>query len=313
MRFFLTRLFLAGLLGAVNAACSTVPPDITKTVVFIYTDEACTPQHAYGTGFLMRIPVPTHPNSAWIYLVTAQHVLHSDGNNLNSPLLKELFVRMNKVSADSLVVPVPIVTTGPQRTVFLSPDPDIDVAVLPIKLPENEKLDIESFDENFLATTDAMKQMNIAVGTDMFFAGMFAPYQGRTRNQPIVRFGRLAMIPEEKIDFGGHQIDAYLVESFSFGGNSGSPVFFYPSSDNTPGRITMGYLPVKIAGVMKGFYGDLEPIQLAQVTQQRRQVMPVSQSNTGIAVVVPAKYIKEILHSPELEAMRQTELSNISQ
>jgi hypothetical protein len=73
----------------------------------------------------------------------------------------------------------------------------------------------------------------------------------------------------------------------------------------------VGAAPIKIAGVMKGFFGDIEPILSAQITSQvgqPGQTIAVSKSNTGIAVVVPAAHIKEILRSPELESIRQMEL-----
>ena len=53
---------------------------------------------------------------------------------------------------------------------------------------------------------------------------------GRDRNFPIVRTGHIAMMPDEKIpkvkigDWEGNA-DAYLIESRSIGGWSGSPVF----------------------------------------------------------------------------------------
>jgi hypothetical protein len=188
--------------------------------------------------------------------------------------------------------------------VFLESDASIDIAVIPFGIRSTE-YDLLLLPENMLVTQDDFKSYNIGVGCDMFFTGMFAPYQGKKRNQPIVRFGKLAMIPDEKITFGGTQIDAYLVETFSFGGNSGSPVFFYPSADNTPGRLNLGQQPIKIAGVMKGFFGDIEPIMLVQPTDLVPQVVPVSQSNSGIAVVIPAAHIREILHSDALERQRR--------
>jgi len=303
---------LLGMLFTVGALGSVIPPNIEKTVVFIYTDEAATPGHAYGTGFLMGIPVPMHPEQSWVYLVTAQHVLHTDGNDLSSPLLPALFVRINRKSGDSSVSGVPLRTSGPFKTVFLSPDPDVDIAVLPLSVADPDQFDVQILPEVLLANEEDIKTLHIGIGTDMFFAGMFTPFQGQKRNQPIVRFGRLAMIPEEKINFNGHSIDAYLVETFSFGGNSGSPVFFYPSVDNMHGELMFGPTTVKIAGVMKGFFGDIEPILAAQVTGQNDQAVrtiPVSKSNTGVAVVVPAAHIKEILHSVELEKLRQTALS----
>ena len=56
---------------------------------------------------------------------------------------------------------------------------------------------------------------------------------------------------------------------------------------------------------MKGFFSDVEPIQLAQTAGVQPQTIPVSTGNSGIAVVTPAHFIKEILHSDELEAKRK--------
>jgi hypothetical protein len=217
--------FLFALTCGVPAFGSPIPTEVAKTIVFIYTDQACTPQHAYGTGFLMGISVPMHPDMLWIYLVTAQHVLHKDGNDLSSPLLPELYVRVNKKSGESSVIDLPIRISGPSKTVFLNNDADVDIAVLPIQFRDSDQYDLVVFPEDSLTSADDMRTLNLGVGTEMFFTGMFAPFLGQRRNEPIVRFGKLAMIPDEKIDFGGHKIDAYLVETFSFGGNSGSPVF----------------------------------------------------------------------------------------
>jgi hypothetical protein len=114
------------------------------------------------------------------------------------------------------------------------------------------------------------------------------------------------MIPDEKVTFSGTASEGYLMEAFSFGGNSGSPVFFYPAPDNTPGALILGPRPIKIAGLMRGFFGDYEPIQLAQTpTSAPGLTIPVSNGNAGIAFVVPAKFISEILHSADLESLRK--------
>jgi hypothetical protein len=52
-----------------------------KTVVFIYTDQDGSPDHADGTGFLMYVPVPSQPELKWTYLITAKHVVYEDGDN----------------------------------------------------------------------------------------------------------------------------------------------------------------------------------------------------------------------------------------
>src|ERR1035438_9238478 len=106
------------------------------------------------------------------------------------------------------------------------------------------------------------------------------------------------MLPGEKIGVGQGSFDAYLVETFAFGGNSGSPVFFYSSGDD---------VPVKLAGVMKGFFVDFEPVLSFGTTAHTKSVS-VSQSNSGIAIVVPAEHIRQILHSEAIEQSRMNSL-----
>jgi hypothetical protein len=112
------------------------------------------------------------------------------------------------------------------------------------------------------------------------------------------------MLPEEKISFAGADIEAYLVETFAFGGNSGSPVFFYLGSDRYAGSMVLGPPIIKVAGVMKGFFSDVEPVKVAQAASIGNQIVPVSIGNAGIAVVVPAQKIEDILHSAALESQR---------
>src|ERR1035441_8545894 len=38
-------------------------------------------------------------------------------------------------------------------------------------------------------------------GADIFFVGLFTPFYGSQQNIPICRFGRLAMVTDEKIPF----------------------------------------------------------------------------------------------------------------
>jgi hypothetical protein len=291
-----------------TGVCAPIPEDITKTVVFIYKGAAGTPAQANGTGFIVTVPAPV-PGRAWFYVITAKHVVHTNSNDLSSPLFSTLWIRVNEKSGGSSMHGVNLITSGQDQSVFFHSDPSVDIAVMAITPTDVDAIDIKSLPENMLVTADDFKNLNIGVGTDMFFTGMFTSFLGEKRSYPIVRFGKLAMIPDEKINFGPLPAEGYLMEAFSFGGNSGSPVFFYPSADNTPGALTLGPRPIKIAGVMRGFFGDFEPVQLLQtqtgVQAQPGAPIPVSNGNSGIAFVVPARFISEILHLPELESLRQ--------
>jgi hypothetical protein len=307
MRVIARYVVIIAFVFAGKGVCSVVPPDLTKTVVFIYKDASGTPAQAQGTGFVVSIPVAADPNRLWVYLVTAQHVVHTNSNDLSSPLFSELWVRVNNKSGDSSMHKLEIIPSGPNQTIFFHSDPSVDLAVLSIRPTDADKLDIKTMPEQMLTSTDDFKKLNIGVGTDMFFTGMFTGFLGEKKSYPIVRFGKLAMVPDEKIKFSGSLAEGYLMEAFSFGGNSGSPVFFYPSSDNTPGMMNLGPPNIKIAGVMRGFFGDPEQILFAEnPSAANGPPIPYSKGNTGIAFVVPAHFISEILHSEILEARRQT-------
>jgi hypothetical protein len=293
-----------------TGVCATIPSDITKTVVFIYTDPDGTRAQADGTGFHVSIPSPTVPGRMWGYLVMAKHMVVTNPNDLNGPVVPNLWVRVNMKSGGTSMYKLDLITSGNNQTLFFNSDPSVDVAVFPVKPADIDKMDVQFLPEKMLSSADDLRTLNIGVGTDMFFTGMFTGFLGEKRSYPIVRFGKLAMIPDEKIDFStGLPAAGYLMEAFSFGGNSGSPVFFYPSADNLPGTLALGPRPIKIAGVMRGFFGDFEPIQLLQkqtsAQDQPGQKIPVSNGNSGIAFVVPAKFISEILHSADLESLRK--------
>jgi len=126
------------------------------------------------------------------------------------------------------------------------------------------------------------------------------PYRvGTRRNYPVVRFGRVALIPDERINIAGSDAHLYLIESGSYGGNSGSPVYFYLGSDREVGSVTVGPPILKLAGVMSGSFVDLQPISVIETA-----TIPIARSNMGIAAVTPAYKLHQILFGSELKKHR---------
>jgi len=86
----------------------------------------------------------------------------------------------------------------------------------------------------------------------------------------------------------------------SFGGNSGSPVFFSQGMDREPGKIYTG-TDIFLAGVMRGNFN--EP-RAGTFIQTPNNVLPVFAQNIGIAAVTPAFFLHDILFSEQLKKLR---------
>jgi len=176
----------------------------------------------------------------------------------------------------------------------------VDVAVLPFKiLPDLDHTILDP--EPHQDVSDNPKRWVIDVGTDVFITGLFQRHAGRERNIPIIRTGSIAALPEEKIDIaqsgeGERLIRAYLVETHSVAGLSGSPVFANPMNlARIESKIALQAMHVWI-GLVSAHW------QLDQDKSESEQV------NSGIAIVTPKESVLEVFQDhPELIKMREAE------
>jgi hypothetical protein len=121
----------------------------------------------------------------------------------------------------------------------------------------------------------------------------------------------MAMFPDEPvpwIDYQGQpqqQARLYLIEIQSYGGNSGSPVFFSLGATERraqAGNILLVSAPLlKLAGIMRGRFNDVEPLSFIQTPTA---AMPVTTPNIGIAAVTPSYFLHDILFSDTLKKFR---------
>lgn len=282
------------MLGGV-AMAAPIPPEIKSVVAFIFVKNEEGKLIANGTGFFVGVKNPSNPDSFSVYLVTAKHVLCKQNT---TDFLDMVFVRLNKKEGGSQIGVIPIIAEGKKRNVFTHSDSSVDIAIIPF-LPNQEKFDFKFLPEDMITTKEAFKELKIREGSDVFFTGLFTPYTGSERNYPIVRFGRVALVTDEKIEWQGKLMDLYLIEAGSYGGNSGSPVFFYLGSDREPGSIVIGSPILKLAGVMQGTFLDAHEIKVFETKK-----VPIAVSSMGIAAVVPGYKLHEILFSDELKEKR---------
>src|SRR5208283_486528 len=123
-------------------------------------------------------------------------------------------------------------------------DPDADLAVCPINI-QDSFYDYKGLSPDMFVTQSKIQSMKLNETDEVLFSGLFLPYHGAKRNYPIVRHGKLALIPKEKIPWsnpaGGNTMqDLYLADITSWGGNSGSPVFVRLSGAREQGGLMAG-------------------------------------------------------------------------
>lgn len=275
-----------------------VPPEIKTIVTFVFAPGPAEGQlRPWGTAFFVGVKHPKDETRSFVYLVTAKHVLQAEDRK---SWLPKIFLRLNTKKGDTGIVEVPIIPAGRNQTVFLHPtDSTADVAVVPA-LPDEKLFDFKFLPLELLTSKKDFTDLKIVEGSEVFFTGLFSPHIGTRRNYPVIRFGRVAMITDEKVKFRDYEADLYLVETGSYGGNSGAPVFFYLGSDREPGSLFVGPPILKLAGVMSGTFLDVQPVRAVETAR-----IAVAPSNMGIAAVVPAYKVMEILAAPELTARRQ--------
>lgn len=272
---------------------SPIPLDIKKVVTFIYYPTNLSNAVPDGTGFLVGLNSAKDTNRIFPYLVTAKHVLRPSIN----AWLPLIFLRLNCLDGTSDMVLVPLLTSGPIKNVFIHDDPTVDIAVVPVA-PNRKIHDFLLLPTEFITSEADFKNLEIHEGSDVFFTGMFVQHLGEKRNTPITRFGKVALMTDEKIDGVFGKTDLYLMEANAYGGNSGSPVFFQIGMEREGGFV-FGGPRFKLAGVMSGSYPDIEFIKTLSVSTNQ-YVTP----NLGISGVVPAYKLKEILFSKELQSFR---------
>lgn len=178
------------------------------------------------------------------------------------------------------------------------PDKDVDIVCIPCS-PDPEKYDYKYITDPYLSDKELLKQKNIHEGNNIFYAGLFDPYFGNKIVEPLVRFGKVSSLTEEKIritypdDPQPKFAHLYLFECHSLGGFSGSPVFFEIDRLNTTGQIHYGNPEIYLAGVMKS---HLSEFMTNPVLETKDEI--VRELNLGIAGVTPCYLLKEILYSP---------------
>jgi hypothetical protein len=297
-----------------------VPNLIRKCVAFVgikHEDESFTPK---ATGFFALAGEGDVQRS---HFVTAEHVITNIKKRIaederEKSLKGKLALRLNLKGGASEVV---VIHDEPW---WAHPDLDhlSDIAVIPASFQQQHfdhfALPLYGRIVEFSSKND-LRRRGALLGQEVAIIGLFRNHRGHERNEPIVRIGNIAAMPDDPVRtaYCGYT-EGYLVEANSIGGLSGSPVFVNLWGDAVQATLNVGgplfgfpgqkqdgvansnqYM---LFGLMHGHWDlpDLMDDAVSEDVGGRKESI-----NTGIGVVIPVHKILETLYHPELVAMRK--------
>jgi hypothetical protein len=168
--------------------------------------------------------------------------------------------------------------------------------------------------------TGADPALPVGEGDSVFAVGLFSPHPGESRPQPIYRFGHISLMPREPVsvllpDKVRKNIDAFLAEVHSWGGQSGSPVFLSDTHGHLHNQppLELGPFTPTVIGFVQGHF-DIDRLakmeQWAEAEEAGYDVaveefagvkVPI---NAGMAIVVPAERIVKMLNKNDYAVER---------
>jgi hypothetical protein len=253
------------------------------------------------------------------YLISAQHLLWPQRRkNPQKPPDTPIVVRLNTKAGTSRVIPAP-----PKDWIYPT-DPTIDVCAFrfsEMMHDASDELEVNSINLQTMAIGShplhSAEAVGLCLGDEMFICGAFVGRVGYRKNIPVVRIANVAAMPEEPIDFASPKQPAYLIETRSLGGTSGSPVFLN-LQDHRVMRRVHGYrigmtqstpdtheqrntthliLPYLLLGMFIYFHGGNFPQDF--VAEDDSEIHPLKDVdfNAGIGITLPVSVITDLLNS----------------
>ncbi len=275
-----------------------VSPLILKSVCFVCS-YARGEYRPVGTAFFIGVnPVDPDSNEQWCTVVTALHVIAGIEESGS-----QIFLRINKRGGGFQYLEMPF-----ERWVRpIHSDGIVDAAACFFPSESQKIFDYRYVGEEQAATNEQLKKLHIGVGDAVYMAGLFVNHIGAERNEPIIRSGSVAAIPEDEVLTKHGLMRSYLIESRSIGGLSGSPVFIEPAIvyHTEDGKIHARQQRTRashLLGVMHGHWDAPEGIG--------PDVPPNQRVNMGIGIVTPIEVAIPLAHDAVLRAFRERDAQN---
>jgi hypothetical protein len=285
-----------------------------------------------GTAFFVEVE---EHGRAWTYIVTASHNLDeiygqdvfvrvnthpgkSDEGFDDIPTRKSDWIKHDTADVATIISPIDRSKFLLQRLpmdLFINRNYRLDTSILVGKgNPVLEPVLKETYKEG----------IPVKVGHDVFSPGLFVQSAGKNRNLPVVRFGNVSRMPHDELivletEHSKRSIRAYLAETHSWGGFSGSPMFWHfqynmampisavrlgPGWDKPKSKLLIEKpIPPVPTTVMVGVGFIIGLLGLVSghfdIAKKAKKEDIETEINAGMAVITPAENIRELLMENE--------------
>lgn len=285
-----------------------IPKQFLDCSVYLYKTQAHADkgEQSGGSGFLVGVPLTQNPEETQFYVVTNEHVIRE----MDRPT-----IRLNRIEGKAESH-----STNLQRWIRHTPS---DLAIYPLEVVEEDfRLAWVPFSR--LLDAPKMRVLEILPGGEVFMIGRFVGHDGRQRNTPSVRFGNISRMPiddpEDAVDENRESADnRFLIDCRSIPGYSGSPVFFMfdPAKPRPPHwEPPVPYDPdwhgPWLLGVDSFHIPSFEQVLTEKDPEKPADPKRWVQTNSGMAGIIPAWEIRELLLHADFEAQRHTRDNRIT-
>ncbi len=231
-----------------------------------------------GTGFfaIRKIGDGTRGRP---FLITNKHVVSGKSS---------LVIRMIEMDSGRLRnIDVPLYENG-KPIYHLHQNEKIDISVIPLNggFIEKNKLDFHAFDidDNAMGSTE-LQNNGVDEGSLIHMLGFPMGLVIDNSSTPICRLGCIARMDESQIKSSFN----ILVDIQNFPGNSGSPIIYRPEAIAIQGTRNL------MKSVLIGIVHSYIPYRESLINSQTHEIVEIRSENSGLALVHPVEYIKEII------------------
>jgi hypothetical protein len=294
---------------------------LLDSVVYLYPNEESAKEGVKigGSGFL--VGVLSHMQKVvHLYVVTNRHVVEDDAMKRSSRVVR-------LTSRDEPTV----IRTAPIEDWALAEEDDLAIWHFGTQPWGIQNYSCVSFD----SLVQERARGDYFVGAECVMLGRFITKDGKQRNLPTARFGNISMLPlEPYVDARGISSHAFLVETRSQAGYSGSPVFVYRRTGHVdvPVRPIESYkrgtrlVPAPLVEMWNFQLLGIDHSHLANISTVKERFENGRLGNehhpnlpnagvelgSGMLVVVPAWKLADLLNVEAVRAVREEPIDNFA-